>query len=126
MGGVDDGQSRGGIGDRALPNGCTPKLALLQFVAPLCVQLGIGTQDPRAVGPAKGTLLCTHTMFVLSPTATVGSMKAVNDTKRAMVDDCSLEVLTNDGKAVGTIFIHGLFSGLPAPPEHPRQLFSRT
>src|SRR5215468_9473199 len=34
---------------------------------------------------AKGTLLCTHTMFVLSPTA------------------------------VGTIFTHGLFGGPPAP-----------
>jgi hypothetical protein len=65
--------------------------------------------------PAKGTLLCTHTMFVLSPTATVGSMKAIADTRRAMIDDCSLEVLRNDGTAVGTIFIHGLFSGPPAP-----------
>jgi hypothetical protein len=65
--------------------------------------------------PAKGTLLCTHTMFVLSPTATVGSMKAIADTKRSMIDDCSLEVLTSDGTAVGTIFIHGLFGGAPAP-----------
>jgi hypothetical protein len=64
---------------------------------------------------AKGTLLCTHTMFVLSPTATVGTLRAIADTRRAMIDDCSLEVLTNDGKAVGTIFIHGLFSGPPAP-----------
>lgn len=65
--------------------------------------------------PAMGTLLCTHTMFVLSPTATVGSMKAIADTKRSMIDDCSLEVLTSDGTAVGTIFIHGLFGGAPAP-----------
>jgi len=65
--------------------------------------------------PAKGTLLCTHTMFVLSPAATVGSMKAIADTRRAMIDDCSLEVLTNVGNAVGTIFFHGLFSGSPSP-----------
>jgi len=65
--------------------------------------------------PAKGTLLCTHTMFVLSPTAVVGSMRAIADTRRAMVDDCSLEVLTSDGAAVGTIFTHGLFGGPPAP-----------
>ena len=64
---------------------------------------------------AKGTLLCTHTMFVLSPTAVVGSMRAIADTRRAMVDDCSLEVLTSDGAAVGTIFTHGLFGGPPAP-----------
>jgi len=64
--------------------------------------------------PAKGTLLCTHTMFVLSPTATVGSLRAIADTSRAMIDDCSLEVLTNNGTAVGTIFIHGLFGGAPA------------
>jgi len=64
---------------------------------------------------AKGTLLCTHTMFVLSPTATVGSMKAIADTRRAMIDDCSLEILRSDGTAVGTIFIHGLFGGAPAP-----------
>jgi hypothetical protein len=65
--------------------------------------------------PAKGTLLCTHTMFVLSPTATVGTLRAIADTRRAMIDDCSLEVLTSDGKTVGTIFIHGLFSGPRAP-----------
>ena len=65
--------------------------------------------------PAKGTLLCTHTMFVLSPTATVGSMKAIAETSRAMIDDCSLEILTRDGTAVGTIFIHGLFGGAPPP-----------
>jgi len=65
--------------------------------------------------PAKGTLLCTHTMFVLSPTAVAGSMRAIADTKRSMIDDCSLEVLTSDGAAVGTIFIHGLFAGAPSP-----------
>src|ERR1044071_2003663 len=66
-------------------------------------------------GPAKGTLLCTHVMFVLSPAATVGSMRAIADTSRAMIDDCSLEVLRSDGTPVGTIFIHGLFGGPPAP-----------
>lgn len=65
--------------------------------------------------PAKGTLLCTHTMFVLSPTAVVGSLRAIADTRRAMIDDCSLEILKTDGTAVGTIFIHGLFGGAPAP-----------
>jgi len=64
---------------------------------------------------AKGTLLCTHTMFVLSPAATVGSMRAIADTSRAMIDDCSLEILRSDGTPVGTIFIHGLFGGAPAP-----------
>ena len=64
---------------------------------------------------AKGTLLCTHTMFVLSPTAVVGSLRAIADTRRAMIDDCSLEILKADGTAVGTIFIHGLFGGAPAP-----------
>ena len=77
----------------------------------------ISIGDIIAVGgkPAKGTLLCTHTMFVLSPTATVGSMKAIADTSRSMVDDCSLEILDDDGTAVGTIFIHGLFGGAPPP-----------
>jgi hypothetical protein len=77
----------------------------------------ISIGDIVAVGgkPAKGTLLCTHTMFVLSPTATVGSMKAIADTSRSMIDDCSLEVLTDGGVAVGTIFIHGLFGGAPPP-----------
>lgn len=65
--------------------------------------------------PAKGTLLCTHTMFVLSPAAVVGSGRAIADTSRAMIDDCSLEVLKSDGTPVGTIFIHGLFGGPPAP-----------
>ncbi len=77
----------------------------------------ISVGDIVAVGGkrAKGTLLCTHTMFVLSPTATVGSMKAIADTSRAMMDDCSLEILTDGGAAVGTIFIHGLFGGAPPP-----------
>ena len=77
----------------------------------------ISIGDIIAVGgkPAKGTLLCTHTMFVLSPTAAVGSMKAIADTSRSMVDDCSLEILDDDGTAVGTIFIHGLFGGAPPP-----------
>jgi hypothetical protein len=65
--------------------------------------------------PAKGTLLCTHTMFVLSPAAVVGSARAIADTSRAMIDDCSLEILKSDGTPVGTIFIHGLFGGPPAP-----------
>jgi hypothetical protein len=77
----------------------------------------VGIGDIVAVdgAPAKGTLLCTHTMFVLSPTATVGSTKAIADTSRAMMDDCSLEILTSSGAAVGTIFIHGLFGGAPPP-----------
>jgi len=77
----------------------------------------IGIGDIVAMGgrPAKGTLLCTHTMFVLSPTAIVGSLNAIADTSRAMVDDCSLEILTTGGAAVGTIFIHGLFGGSPPP-----------
>jgi hypothetical protein len=77
----------------------------------------ISIGDIIAVGgkPAKGTLLCTHTMFVLSPTATVGSMQAIADTSRAMIDDCSLEILTDGGQAVGTIFFHGLFGGAPPP-----------
>ena len=82
----------------------------------------ISIGDIVAVGgtPAKGTLLCTHTMFVLSPTATVGSMKAIADTSRAMMDDCSLEILASEGTAVGTIFIHGLFGGAPPPGAPPR------
>ncbi len=81
----------------------------------------ISIGDIVAVGgkPAKGTLLCTHTMFVLSPTATVGSMKAIADTSRAMMDDCSLEILTDDGVALGTVFIHGLFGGAPPPGAPP-------
>jgi hypothetical protein len=77
----------------------------------------ISVGDIVAVGGkrAKGTLLCTHTMFVLSPTAIVGSMKAIADTSRAMMDDCSLEILTDGGVPVGTIFIHGLFGGAPPP-----------
>jgi hypothetical protein len=77
----------------------------------------IGIADIVAVNgaPAKGTLLCTHTMFVLSPTAVAGSGSAIADTKRAMIDDCSLEIANTDGIAVGTIFIHGLFGGAPPP-----------
>jgi hypothetical protein len=86
----------------------------------------ISIGDIVAVGgkPAKGTLLCTHTMFVLSPTATVGSMKAIADTSRAMADDCSLEILTSGGQAVGTIFIHGLFGGAPPPGAPPALAYS--
>ena len=67
----------------------------------------ISIGDIVAVGgkPAKGTLLCTHTMFVLSPTATVGSMKAIADTSRSMIDDCSLEILT-DGRSGGRNHLH--------------------
>jgi hypothetical protein len=77
----------------------------------------VSIADIVAVGgaPAKGTLLCTHTMFLLSPTAVAGSGRAIADTKRSMVDDCSLEILISDGTALGTIFIHGLFGGAPAP-----------
>jgi hypothetical protein len=32
-----------------------------------------------------------------------------------MMDDCSLEILSDTGVAVGTIFIHGLFNGAPPP-----------
>jgi hypothetical protein len=81
----------------------------------------ISIGDIVAVGgkPAKGTLLCTHTMFVLNPAAAGGNMQAIADTSRAMVDDCSLEILTSDGQAVGTIFIHGLFGGAPPPGAPP-------
>jgi hypothetical protein len=65
--------------------------------------------------PAKGTLMCTHTMFVLSPAAVAGSGRAIADTIRSMVDDCSLEIMNADGTALGTIFIHGLFGGAPPP-----------
>ena len=43
----------------------------------------VSIADIIAVGgtPAKGTLLCTHTMFVLSPTAVAGSGRAIADTK---------------------------------------------
>jgi hypothetical protein len=77
--------------------------------------ISIGDIVAVAGKPAKGTLLCTHTMFVLSPGAIVRSMKAIADTSRAMIDDCSLEILTDGGVAVGTIFIHGLFGGAPPP-----------
>jgi hypothetical protein len=85
----------------------------------------ISIGDIVAVGgaPATGTLLCTHTMFVLSPTATAGSGKAIADTKRFMIDDCSLEILTSNGTA-GTIFIHGLFGGPPPPGAPASQAFS--
>ena len=81
----------------------------------------VSIADINAVSgaPAKGTLLCTHTMFVLSPTAAPGSMFAIADTARSMVDDCSLEILTSGGATVGTIFFHGLFGG-PPPPGAPQ------
>src|SRR5207247_9907015 len=41
--------------------------------------------------------------------------KSIAATARAMVDDCSFEILTTGGAAVGTIFIHGLFGGSPPP-----------
>ena len=85
----------------------------------------ISIGDITAVGgtPAKGTVLCTHTMFVLSPTAAAGSMAAVADTARSMVDDCSMEILTADGAAVGTIYFHGLYAGA-SPPGAPAGLRS--
>lgn len=77
----------------------------------------IGVADITAVSgtAAKGTLLCTHTMFVLSPTAAVGSMAAIADTSRSMLDDCSLEILTSGGASVGTVYLHGTFGGAPPP-----------
>ena len=77
----------------------------------------VGIADITAVAgtAAKGTLLCTHTMFVLSPTAAVGSMAAIADTSRSMLDDCSLEILTSGGAPVGTVYLHGTFGGAPPP-----------
>lgn len=77
----------------------------------------IGIADIMAVSgtAAKGTLLCTHTMFVLSPTAAVGSKSAIADTSRSMLDDCSLEIQTSGGAPVGTVYLHGTFGGAPPP-----------
>ncbi len=77
----------------------------------------ISVGDIVAVGgtPAKGTLLCrTMPMFVLTPTPAPGT-QAIAETNRAMVDDCSLEIMNADGGAVGTIFYNGLFGGPPPP-----------
>lgn len=49
----------------------------------------------------------------LEPKAIAGSGLAIADTARAMIEDCSLEILNSDGTAVGTIFIHVLFGGAP-------------
>lgn len=73
--------------------------------------------DVVAVGgtPAKGALLCRSVpMFVLRPSPTAGA-QAIADTTRNMMDDCSVEILTADGTAVGTIFFGGLFGGSPPP-----------
>ena len=77
----------------------------------------ISIADITAVNgaPAKGALLCTHTMFVLSPTAAAGGASAMADTSRSMIDDCSVEILSSAGSAVGTIFFRGLFGGAPPP-----------
>lgn len=54
--------------------------------------IGVGDIVIVNGGPAKSTLICTHTILVLSPKATVASMKAIADTRGAMIDDCSLEI----------------------------------
>src|SRR3984893_986230 len=76
--------------------------------------ISVGDIVAVAGTPAMGTVLCTHTMFVLSPTPTP-AMQGIADTSRFMVDDCSLEILDSLGTAVGTIFVHGLFGGPPPP-----------
>ena len=77
----------------------------------------IGVGDVTAVGgaQAKGTLFCTHTMFLLNPNAIAGNGQAVADISRNMLDDCAVEIQTSSGVAVGTIFFQGLFGGLPPP-----------
>jgi uncharacterized protein (TIGR03437 family) len=77
----------------------------------------IAIGDIIAVGdaPARGTLLCrTMPMFVLSPNPAAGT-QAVADTTRSMTDDCSLEIMTATGGAVGTIYYSGLYGGPPPP-----------
>src|SRR5438552_3635618 len=64
---------------------------------------------------AKGTLLCgTMPMFVLSPNPTPGT-QAMADTSRSMIDQCSVEIMTSAGAAVGTIYYSGLYGGPPPP-----------
>jgi len=77
----------------------------------------IGVGDVIAVGgaPAKGTLFCTHTMFLLSPNAVAGNGQAIADVARNMLDDCAVEIQTSSGTAVGTIFFRGFFGGTPPP-----------
>lgn len=76
--------------------------------------LSIG--DVVAVGgtAAKGTLFCTHTMFVLNPNPAAGA-QAIADIARNMMDDCALEILTSGGTAIGTVFFRGLYGGTPPP-----------
>lgn len=65
--------------------------------------------------PAKGTLLCgTMPMFVLSPNPAPGA-QAMADTSRSMIDQCSVEIMTSAGAAVGTIYYNGLYGGPPPP-----------
>ena len=77
----------------------------------------IGVGDVTAVGgaPARGALFCTHTMFLLNPNAVAGNGQAVSDIARNMLDDCTVEIQTASGAAVGTIFFRGLFGGTPPP-----------
>jgi uncharacterized protein (TIGR03437 family) len=77
----------------------------------------IGVGDITAVGgaPAKGTLFCTHTMFLLNPNAVAGNGQAIADVARNMLDDCAVEIQTSGGTAVGTIFFRGFFGGTPPP-----------
>ncbi len=80
----------------------------------------IAIGDITAVGgtPAKGAVLCrTVPMFVLSPTPAHGT-QAIADTTRSMIDDCSVEIMTAGGGAVGTIYYSGLYGG-PTPPGAP-------
>lgn len=75
----------------------------------------IGDITAVAGAPAKGTLVCRSVpMFVLSTNPAHGT-QAMADTARNMVDDCSAEILTSDGVAVGTVFFGGLFGGAPPP-----------
>lgn len=77
----------------------------------------IAVGDIIAVGgaPARGTLLCrTMPMFVLTPAPAAGT-QAMSDTTRSMSDDCSLEIMTAAGGAVGTVYYSGLYGGPPPP-----------
>jgi uncharacterized protein (TIGR03437 family) len=66
--------------------------------------------------PAKGTWVSRVIMVNLSPNPAPG--QAIADITRANVQQSSWEILTADGRPVGTIFANGMGGG-PAPPGAP-------
>jgi hypothetical protein len=66
--------------------------------------------------PAKGTFVSRAKMLALNPNPVPG--QAIADINRANIQHSAFEIMTADGRAVGTIFANGMGGGV-APPGAP-------